>query len=58
MPDNIALQRILNMVTPNTFDTTENILSFYKLVIELERSKEPDSLLSSFVCYGIQERKR
>ena len=42
MPDNITLQRILNRTTPNPFDITENILSFYRLVIELERSKEPD----------------
>lgn len=51
MPDNIALQRILNKVTPNTFDTTENILSFYKLVIELERSKEPD--IDQYFDYAI-----
>ena len=51
MPDNIALQRILNKVTPNAFDTTENILSFYKLVIELERSKEPD--IDQYFDYAI-----
>lgn len=51
MPDNITLQRILNRTTPNPFDITENILSFYRLVIELERSKEPD--IEQYYDYAI-----
>lgn len=51
MPDNITLQRILNRTVPNPFDITENILSFYRLVIELERSKEPD--IEQYYDYAI-----
>ena len=41
----------MNRTTPNPFDITENILSFYRLVIELERSKEPD--IEQYYDYAI-----
>lgn len=51
MINSINLKRILKNIVPNRYNSTENILSFYKLVIDLERSKEPD--ISEFYNYPI-----
>lgn len=42
MPDNKILQNLLSGVVPSRYNPTEKVLAFFKLAIDLERSKEPD----------------
>lgn len=42
MPDNKILQKLLSGVVPSRYNPTEKVLAFFKLAIDLERSKEPD----------------
>ena len=42
MPDNKILQNLLSGIVPSRYNPTEKVLAFFKLAIDLERSKEPD----------------
>lgn len=42
MPDNLALKHLLDGIVASRYDNIEKHLAFYRLVIDLERSKEPD----------------
>lgn len=49
--ENIILNRILNKVNVTGYSELDKILEFYRTVIELERSKEPD--IKNFYPYPI-----